>query len=535
MDQTRRCIVLIFTCVIIFLMVFAIRAAQSYKQQNRDLIARIVDGDHDGAIKGFEDYLENHPKDLESLYGLAVAYAQKRDFAKAMQYVDEALDAGLPFGRFLAGPRDLLQGLIETGRFAQLITAKAGMDELVHGPMLGCVTDGSARFWVRAPAERFVQVSASRRDMDSPTIWSDVVRAEKSRDYTAILTVDGLNADTVYDYKVRLGDTRESQRWSFRTFPARGCKAKFQVGFGGGAGYNPQNERMWNTISAHKPLAFLFLGDNVYIDHPTKPAVQQYCYYRRQSRPEFRDFVAGTAIYAIWDDHDFTTNDGWGGPEIYRPEWKIPVWRVFRDNWNNPYYGGGESQPGCWFDFSIGDVDFFMLDCRYYRTDPKVKDPSMLGSAQKKWLFEKLGSSRATFKVLASSVPWAFGTKPGSLDTWEGYKQEREEVFCFLEQNKIEGVVLLSADRHRSDVWRIERPDGYTLYEFESSKLTNVHTHRLMSGALFGYNEKCSFGLLSFDTTLPEPQVTHQIINIDNEVVYTISLKHSQLTYEKDR
>jgi alkaline phosphatase D len=515
-------------------MVFAIRGAQSYEQQNRDLVARIVDGDYDGAIKGFEDYLESHPKDLESLYGLAVAYTQKRDFAQAMQYVNGALDAGLPFSRFLAGPRDLLHPLIETGRFAQLITAKDGMDELVHGPTLGCVTDSIAKFWVRTFGEVVVQVSANAREANSATFNSDVVRTDKNRDYTAILTVDGLKPDVVYDYKVRLSDTKELKRWSFRTFPVRGCKAKFQVGFGGGAGYNPQNERMWNTIAARKPLAFLFLGDNVYIDHPTRPAVQQYCYYRRQSRPEFRDFAAGTAIYAIWDDHDFTTNDGWGGPEIHQPEWKIPVWRVFRDNWNNPYYGGAERQPGCWFDFSIGDVDFFMLDCRYYRTNPKVKDPSMLGSAQKKWLFEKLGSSKATFKVLVSSVPWAFGTKPGSLDTWEGYKQEREEVFSFLEQNKIGGVVLLSADRHRSDVWRIERPDGYTLYELESSKLTNVHTHRLMPGALFGYNEKCSFGLLSFDTMLPDPQVTHQIINIDGEVVYTISLKHSQLMYDKN-
>ena len=385
---------------------------------------------------------------------------------------------------------------------------------------------------MRTYGEVFVQVLASSHEADSHNIWSDVVRTDKKKDYTAVLVLDGLKPDTVYNYELLVGGRKEPKRWSFRTFPACGKRTKFQIGFGGGAGYTPQHERMWNTITEHNLPAFLFLGDNVYIDNPTRPAVQQYCYYRRQSRPEFRSFAASTAIYAIWDDHDFTTNDGRGGPKIDKPKWKIPVWRTFCNNWNNPYYGGGESQPGCWFDFSIGDVDFFMLDGRYYRNNPRGNNTSMLGDAQKKWLFKKLKSSTATFKVLASPVPWAFGTKPGSLDTWEGYKKEREEIFSFLEANKIDGVILLSADRHRSDVWKIERPDGYDLYEFESSKLTNIHTHKLIPGALFGYNKKCSFGLLRFDTTIPDPQVSYQIINIDNEVIHTFSLKKSQLTHK---
>jgi alkaline phosphatase D len=178
-------------------------------------------------------------------------------------------------------------------------------------------------------------------------------------------------------------------------------------------------------------------------------------------------------------------------------------------------------------------VDFFMLDGRYYRDKPKSENPSMLGAAQKKWLFQKLKSSRATFKVLASPVPWAFGAKPGSLDPWQGYKAEREQIFSFLETNQIDGVILISADRHRSDAWKIERKDGYDLYEFESSKLTNIHTHNIMPDAMFSYNKKCSFGLLTFDTTKLDPEVIYQIISIDDEVIWKFSLKRSQLTRSK--
>jgi len=526
----------VLACLTLFLSGSANNAAPQYESFTRDRIAQIVDGKCDAAIEHFEDYLDQHPKDLESLYGLAVAFAQKQDVDKAIAYAKQAVDAGLPFGRFLAGPRDLLKPLTDNAEFKKL--AEKHAVHLLHGPMLGCVTDSVARFWVRTADEVLVQFFVSSSENMALPIKSAIAKTSKDRDFTATLDVQDLKPDTTYYYQLLINGKKEPEQWSFRTFAAAApdqVGGKFQVGFGGGAGYNPQNERMWNTIAAHKLTAFLFLGDNVYIDNPTRPAVQQYCYYRRQSRPEFRDFVASTSIYAIWDDHDFTTNDSGGGPEIDKPEWKIPVWRIFCDNWNNPYYGGGENQPGCWFDFSIGDVDFFMLDGRYYRTNPKTEIPSMLGPVQKKWLFEKLKSSKATFKVLASPVPWAYGAKPGSLDPWQGYKQERQEIFSFLEQNKIDGVILISADRHRSDVWKIERASGYDLYEFESSKLTNVHTHGLMPGALFGYNEKCSFGLLWFDTTLPDPQVTYQIINIDNEVVHTFELMASQLSDKKIR
>ena len=72
-------------------------------------------------------------------------------------------------------------------------------------------------------------------------------------------------------------------------------------------------------------------------------------------------------------------NDSIGGPAIETPAWKREVvWRLFTENYVNPYYGGGHKQPGVWCDFSIGDVDFFFLDCRYYRTDPLGQVPEMV-------------------------------------------------------------------------------------------------------------------------------------------------------------
>jgi alkaline phosphatase D len=520
----------IFVISAVFLSGSDIHAVEQYKLLARDAVSDINDGKYDAAIEHFKSYLSEHPNDLESMYGLTVAYAQKQEIDKAVTYVNKAVDEGLPFTRFLAGPRDLLKPLTSSPQFKVL--AEKYAVELLHGPMLGCLTESSARFWIRTVNEVTVEVIVKSAGSGDSLQVREAGKTSDTRDFTAVIPVEGLKPGALYEYEIRIEGNKTGEG-RFRTFTPAGRPAKFQVGFGGGAGFTPQYERMWNTINGHNLPAFLLLGDNVYIDNPTRQAVQQYCYYRRQSRIEYRNFIASTSIFAIWDDHDFTTNDAGGGPEIYTPEWKIPVWRTFTYNWNNPYYGGGEKQPGCWFDFSIGDVDFFMLDGRYYRDKPRSENPSMLGGAQKKWLFEKLKSSKATFKVLASPVPWALGAKPGSRDPWQGYRQEREQIFSFLESNKIDGVILISADRHRSDAWKIERENGYDLYEFESSKLTNIHTHKIMPGALFGYNRKCSFGLLTFDTTKTDPEVTYQIISIDNELIWEFTLRKSQLTHSK--
>ncbi len=309
---------------------------------------------------------------------------------------------------------------------------------------------------------------------------------------------------------------------------------KFTIGFGGGSGYVPENERMWDTIGAIEPRALLLLGDNVYIDDPETPEMQRFHYYRRQSQPEWGKLAKAVPIYSIWDDHDFTTNDGWGGPDIEKPSWKRDVWEIYKENWDNPYYGGGKENPGCWFDFRIGNVHFIMIDGRYYRESPKDKSPSMLGAVQMKWLKKTLADKPATFKVSCSNVPMAPKVKPGSKDTWDGYSDERSAIYQFIADQKLPGVVILSADRHRSDAYKVDTEiEGmYPLFEFSSSRLTNQHVHKLIDHSLFGYNEKQSFGRVDFDLTVEDPTVKYTIINIDGKAIHDLTVKLSQLQFK---
>jgi alkaline phosphatase D len=324
-----------------------------------------------------------------------------------------------------------------------------------------------------------------------------------------------------------------------RTLPDTSLKKdapedKFTIAFGGGAGYVPQHERMWDTIGEIDPRALLLLGDNVYIDDPETPEMQNFHYFRRQSQAEWSKLAKSVPIYAIWDDHDFTTNDGWGGPDIDKPVWKREVWKVFKENWDNPYYGGGDKNPGCWFDFSIGEVHFIMLDGRYYRESAKTAGASMLGPTQMKWLEKTLVKKPAKFTIICSNVPLAPNVKPGSKDTWDGYSSERERIYKLIAGHKIPGVVILSADRHRSDAYKIDTGiEGmYPLFEFSSSRLTNQHVHPLIKSSLFGYNKKQSFGRVDFDLKAADPTIKYTIISIDGEAIHDLEVKLSELQFK---
>ncbi|MBN1346351.1 MAG: alkaline phosphatase D family protein [Phycisphaerae bacterium] len=530
----------------------SVAATKQYKRVHQAALDLITAGKTEQAVAYLKELTRTNPKDPETQFMLAFALVRQGKKDEAIAAMRSALSLGLPPGRIIAGPRNLLGPLGEPAVLRDLLGGRPGWTETldgsadtdaawqpIHGPMVGNVTEQSAAIWIRAARAGIYRAVAWEiaRPGDKPGRLAAEAKAQATpdTDYTAVIPLTGLAADRYYAYSVGPDGSRavpmSSSRY-FRTAPAPGAKAKFALAFGGGAGFVPENERMWNTIDAHKPDLLLLLGDNVYIDHPESPDMQRYCYYRRQSRPEFRALVAHTPVYSIWDDHDFGTNDCWGGPEIDSPTWKRSVWNVFHQNWVNPGYAGGKDQLGCWYAFTWDNVEFFMLDCRYYRTNPKAKSTSMLGPVQKEWFKGKLRASKATFKVICSSVPFDYRTKGDSLDTWNGYRAERDEIFGLIDNHNIGGVILMSADRHRSDLWKIDRQHGYPLYELSSSRLTNQHVHQTMPAAEFSYNRKQSFGLVEFDTTAADPTVTYRIVTIDGQTPHTFTVKRSQLSHK---
>ncbi|NRB45761.1 MAG: alkaline phosphatase D family protein [Verrucomicrobiales bacterium] len=495
-----------------------------YKKYHRPIMAKLGIGEFQSAILELKTYLRKAPHDAETLFCLALAYSGSGDGTEALNYAKKAMSEGLPLERFIAGPRSLNEGLLKTDGFVEIM--RSSSVKLVHGPMIGDLSSDSVKIWIRASKESEIKVVIEG-------VTAERVMALAKNDYTALIQIKGLDPDTFYHYQIFQNDHAIDLgiEPGFRT-QKKGGGETIKIIFGGGAGFTPKYERIWRTIKDHKPDALLLLGDNVYIDRPEIREVGQYCYFRRQSRPEWRKLIAGVPVYAIWDDHDFGTNDCHGGAAVDEPEWKPKVWADFKLQWPNPEYGGKGKHPGCYFTHQFGQrVEFIFMDTRYYR---EPSEGQMLGPIQLSWLKRKLKNSKAKFKVICSSVPMTPGVKPGSKDTWDGYSLERMEIFSYIKKNKISGVFVLAADRHRSDAWKNDDFDSsYPIYEFMSSKLTNIHTHKIIKGCIFGYNEKPSFGEVTFDFSEENPTATYTAYSIDNENVGSVQIGLKELQYKK--
>ena len=127
---------------------------------------------------------------------------------------------------------------------------------------------------------------------------------------------------------------------------------------------------------------------------------------------------------------------------------------------------------------------------------------------------------------------FADGADKDGKDSWAGTwaRDERNEIFDLITKEKINGVLLISGDRHRSDIWKIQRP-GYPLYEFVSAKVTNAHTHRTYDNAVWSYNKGNFWGQLSFDLTQDDPVVTFKCVDIGGKTVKAFPLKLSELSH----
>lgn len=450
-------------------------------------------------------------------------------------YMIEALRSKKFEGRF--GKEGSLAHLMKELAFQKLIE-KHDL-KIFNGPMLGDITAGSAKVWIRTTKPSTFKVKVGNK-------LSEEASTSLENDLTGVATIKGLKSNTQYAYSIILnGEEIKKDYFRLKTAPAVGEAAKFSITFGSGARYQPKNEGIWRVMTKTRPLAYLGLGDNLYIDVPEHQNVQRLHYYRRMLRQEYREILASSGIYGIWDDHDMYDNDSEGGYGLNTTSYKMPNFKVFEENWNNPFNGLQPETPGTFFNFRLGDVEIFMTDGRFYRYGPnshkkdKDKKPiTMLGKAQMAWLLKAMKASTAKFKVLASGTMWHADADKGGCDSWAGpkspYQKERDLIFDMINKEKIDGVVLISGDRHRTDIWKTDRKEGYPLYEFLSAKMTNVHSHKPRKEALWSYSNKgeCYWGQLDFDTTQKDPVVTFKAVNHDGKVLKTFPVKLSEITHK---
>lgn len=357
-------------------------------------------------------------------------------------------------------------------------------------------------------------------------------------DFIAHLRVAGLEPGTAYYYRVVLAGDHDrylGARSPFKvcTAPERAKKGTFKVAFGSCARVQAHgNQPVWDAVQHWQPDLFLWIGDNVYLD-TLEPQIMAEMYRWQRNVPNLQALLRSVPQLAIWDDHDYGLNDH----DRTNPV-KEAALSAFRRYWLNPGYGL-PGVPGIFFEFSYGDLDFFMLDVRWYRdpaTDPDGPAKTLLGKAQLRWLKDRLSRSRASFKIVASGSGWSTAKGPEG-DAWSAYLHERDDLFSFIQLERVEGVVLLSGGTHVGELNCIPRSEGggYDLYELVSSPLaqstsTSWLDRRPELRIREVYAGDCNFGTLEFDTTLADPEVRLNLADTrGNQTWDPVVLKASEL------
>jgi alkaline phosphatase D len=299
-----------------------------------------------------------------------------------------------------------------------------------------------------------------------------------------------------------------------------------------------------NDSSIFKSMAkenadlMLWLGDNWYtreVDYYSEWGLN-YRAQRDRSQQVLQPLLKAMPNYAVWDDHDY----GYNNAGLSYPL-KETSRSVFTSYWANPSYG--EASEGIYSRFIWNDVEFFVLDDRYFRSDDKLPDsingqpnPSkkMFGDKQLNWLENALSQSSENYKInfrfIVSGSQILNELNP--YDCLTHYPIEYNELINFITKNKIEGVVFLTGDRHHSEIIKKERNGTYPLLDITASPLTSglskfTGKEKNHPSRIIGIDHTTNYGKISFTGTFKERKMKIEFIGPGGEslTVYEIDAK----------
>jgi len=412
-----------------------------------------------------------------------------------------------------------------------------------------------------------------------------------ANDFAAKVTVKGLLPATTFEYELWFtgGGVDETLKATGQFRTAASEQSFVPVHFAWSGDLGGQNicrdavdgYPIFGALGDEKLDFFVALGDMVYEDNtclprgvlnnlqvagPAQPAVKLEDYWNmwhyNRGDAKFAAFVARQPYVAVWDDHEVANDFGPGNDTRTEApytagEHLLPLGlKAFLDE--NPLIGDAASTPKLYRTFSYGlHAQVFVLDCRQFRSLNSAKDlasapKTMLGADQLAWLLREIAKSKATWKIIITSVPLSLetGSREHGLDGWAsfdldyGYERELRKIVNSLYDNKVKNVVWLTTDVPFAAGFHyrpIDEDPSWEMHEFISGPLnaqsfpkqtldTSFNPDRLFFyGPAYTGEPKTwaqakqwfNYGLVDIDRT---GILTVSIKNIDGEVVRTVKL-----------
>jgi alkaline phosphatase D len=434
----------------------------------------------------------------------------------------------------------------------------AQQNKLVSGPWAGNVGLRTATIWAEVSGDvKKISVKYFLNSNSTKQIVANY-KGELGNAFNPIkITLNGLDVNSIYSYKLFLDDkevkTNFSTKfttqdiWQYRkpapdfSFLAGSCAYINEPIYDRPGKPYGGDSSIFETM-ANTPAAFhVWMGDNWYtreVDFESAWGLNYRASHAR-SQKVLQKFMASMPQYAIWDDHDFGPNDA-GKNYILKEEAR----ETFKNFSANPSYG--EEGKGIYTKVNYSDVDLFLTDDRYFRSNDKMPDSidgkptaskQFFGAAQMEWIKNSLLFSDATFKIIV--VGSQVINPLNKYETMQKYSFEYNELLNFIRNQKIEGVVFFTGDRHHSEVIKVEQQNFYPFYDVTISPYTagvskpsgnEKNNPYRIAGTLV---EAQNFGKISVSGTKNNRILKVDFIGIKGEQLGTWSVTEKELSINK--
>ena len=383
-----------------------------------------------------------------------------------------------------------------------LVASAQTKSAFVSGPMLGNVELRTAHVWCEVTTETDRVTITYRKANNSEAAKIITWKGSLGASFNPVtFEIVGLDFNTQYNYEIEARSKQQSFKksgqftttdlWQYRknfpdfTFLTGSCAYfnELKVDRQFVEIINPHtpatpygaDSTIFATMAKEKASFNLWLGDNWYyreVDFAS-PWGLNYRASRDRSHAVLQGLLKAMPQYAIWDDHDYGPNDADKSYVL-----KESAREIFKKYWANPSYG--QNGQGIYTKLSYSDVDFFLMDDRWFRSNDNISptidgkpnaDKRMWGAEQLEWLKNSLRTSLATFKVIVTGSQTLNTASP--YDCLQDFPIEFNDLMEFLSREKVNGVLFLTGDRHHSEVIRYDRTGTYSLFDVTSSPLTS--------------------------------------------------------------
>lgn len=389
---------------------------------------------------------------------------------------------------------------------------------VISGPMLVGVELRDTRVWTEVSSEVksvSVRYGVSGQEANNRVDYSGPL----GKAFNPItITLGGLEPNTTYDYSLYINGKKSDRSGSFTTkelwqwrkpapdfsFLAGSCSYFNEPPYDRPGRSYGQDSSIFEPMAREKSAFMLWLGDAWYtreVDYNSEWGLWNRA-SRDRSLPILQPFWKAMPHYGIWDDHDYGPNNS--GKSYHLKTVSRDVFHAYFPN-----HSAGENGQGIYTMLSHHDVDLFLTDNRWWRSEERIRDSvngqanpdkRMLGPQQMEWLKNSLLFSNAPFKIVVMGSQVLNDVSP--YDKWTDFPVERQELLDFIRAYKINGVLFFTGDRHHSEVIKMQRAGTYPLYDITVSPLTSG-THSFDGPEannplrVFGLDKKNNYGRIT--------------------------------------